>query len=218
MPNSEKLRYLRKNYGISVLELEKMEADPYTEFKQWFSKALSCEEIDEANIMVLASSGENMQPSARIVLLKGFEPDGLIFYTNYKGRKGEQLAENPRASLLFFWGPLERQVRIEGKVEKVSPEASDEYFHSRPKGSQLGAIASEQSTEIPSRQVLEDRLSELEKKYANTDKIPRPEHWGGYTLKPHYWEFWQGRPNRLHDRIAYQLDGSGEWKMSRLAP
>lgn len=218
MPNSDQIRGLRKIYGIDYLEQKKMDSNPNEQFKLWFKKALDCPEIGEANIMVLATSGNDMQPSSRIVLLKGIESEGLVFFTNYNSEKSQQIKENPKASLLFFWDAFERQVRIEGTIEKLNSKDSDEYFNSRPKGSRLGAIASDQSAEIQSRQILEDKLKDLEDKYSDTDQVPRPDHWGGFILKPNYWEFWQGRPNRLHDRIAYKLTEEGKWKMSRLSP
>lgn len=218
MPNSDQIRDLRKTYGIDSLEKENMHENPFKAFKEWFEKAHSCEEIEEANAMTLATCGKDMQPSARVVLLKGFDDKSLCFYTNYKGRKGIQLTENPKGSLMFFWPPLERQVRIEGNIEKVSPKESDEYFNSRPKGSRLGAIASSQSKKIDSREVLEQRLEDLAEQYKDTDEIPRPDHWGGYIIKPNYFEFWQGRANRLHDRISYELEDDGTWTISRLSP
>ena len=218
MPNSDQIRHLRKSYGIDSLEKENMQQNPFDVFKEWFEKAHSCEEIEEANAMTLATCGKDMQPSARVVLLKGFDDKSLCFYTNYKGRKGIQLTENPKGSLMFFWPPLERQVRIEGSIEKVSPEESDAYFNSRPKGSRLGAIASSQSEKIDSREVLEQKLQDLSEQYKDTDEIPRPDHWGGYIIKPSYFEFWQGRANRLHDRISYELKADGDWTMSRLSP
>ena len=173
---SDQIRHLRKSYGIDSLEKENMQQNPFDVFKEWFEKAHSCEEIEEANAMTLATCGKDMQPSARVVLLKGFDETSLCFYTNYKGRKGIQLAENPKGSLMFFWPPLERQVRIEGSIEKVSSEESDAYFNSRPKGSRLGAIASSQSEKIDSREVLEQKLEDLAEQYKDTDEIPRPSH------------------------------------------
>lgn len=217
MPNSDQIRHLRKSYGINALEKDDMLANPFDTFKDWFDKAHHCDEIEEANAMTLATCGKDLQPSARIVLLKGLTSEGLVFYTNYKGKKGLQIEENNKGAILFFWPPLERQLRIEGRIEKLAANASDEYFNARPKGSRLGAIASDQSSEIPSREVLEEKLQKLEEKYANTEEIPRPDYWGGYILKPHHWEFWQGRPNRLHDRIVYALENE-KWTIKRLAP
>ncbi len=168
--------------------------------------------------MTLATVSPSGQPSARIVLLKGIERDSFLFYTNYESRKGRELAANPRCALTFYWAELERQVRIEGTVEKVSKEQSENYFKGRPKGSRIGAVVSNQSAELPSRQPLETRLAELELTYANTDDVPMPETWGGYRLTPHLLEFWQGRTNRLHDRIVYRLEGDANWRMGRLSP
>lgn len=218
MPNSEEIRNLRKSYGIFALELDNMQANPFKQFEEWFEKAMKCEEIEEVNAMTLATCGKDLKPSLRTILLKGVKDEALVFYTNYDGKKAQQLAENKQASLLFFWPALERQVRIEGIVEKVSPEVSDSYFNSRPKGSKIGAIASAQSKKIDSREALEIEVKRLEEKYKDTDNIPRPKNWGGYFLKADYWEFWQGRPDRLHDRIAYEKKADNTWEISRLAP
>ncbi|KAG5618283.1 hypothetical protein H5410_018107 [Solanum commersonii] len=159
--------------------------------------------------------------SSRIVLLKGFAKDGFVWYTNYEGRKGQQIAENPHAALLFYWDDLNRQVRIEGPVQKVSDEESEQYFHSRPRGSQIGAIVSQQSTVIPGRHVLLDEYKQLEAKYSDGSVIPKPKYWGGYRLKPEMFEFWQGQKSRLHDRLCYILetvDGKTAWRIERLAP
>jgi pyridoxamine 5'-phosphate oxidase len=166
--------------------------------------------------MTLATSTEDGRPSARIVLLKGFDASGIVFYTNYESRKGRELEENPRAALVFYWQPMKRQVRIEGKVEKASAEESDAYFQSRPVGARLGAWASRQSETVKSRRALETRFEEFAKRFR--EEVPRPQHWGGYRLRPTEVEFWQGRANRLHDRIRYRLQKDGSWRMERLAP
>lgn len=166
--------------------------------------------------MTLATADKDGRPSARIVLMKSFDEQGFVFYTNYDSRKGQELAENPRACLLFYWSPLWRQVRIEGAVEKVSEAESEEYFHSRPLGSKLGAWASDQSQPVESREQLEKQFEEFNSKFA--DNVPRPPHWGGYRLRPDVIEFWQGRENRLHDRLRYTLQKDGSWLIERLAP
>ena len=168
--------------------------------------------------MTLATVGADGAPSARIVLLKGFDENGFVFFTNYESRKGEELTENPRACLLFFWKELERQIRIEGVASKVSEHISTEYFQSRPKASQIGASISPQSRTIESREWLEKKYAELSARYAETEKLPRPAYWGGFTVKPEQIEFWQGRPSRLHDRILYTKTGENNWKIERLAP
>jgi pyridoxamine 5'-phosphate oxidase len=174
-------------------------------------------EIEEVNAMTLATVTAEGFPSARIVLLKGYTEEGFVFFTNYQSHKGKELEQNPRACLVFFWKALERQVRIEGMVEKIAAADSEAYFQSRPVGSQIGAWASPQSTVISGREVIENNVVELEKKYTNTS-IPRPEHWGGYIVKPVNIEFWQGRSSRLHDRILYTAQKDLSWKIERLAP
>lgn len=207
---------LRQDYHLDELVEENLAADPMHQFGLWFDTAVKAG-IREPNAMTIASVDADGQPSARIVLLKGVDADGFVFYTNYDGRKGQAIEENPRVALLFWWGRLERQVRIEGTAERVSAAQSDAYFHSRPRGSQLGALASEQSRVIASREVLDRRAAELEQRYADTE-IPRPPNWGGYRVRPHAVEFWQGRTNRMHDRLRYRRDDGGAWRIERLSP
>jgi pyridoxamine 5'-phosphate oxidase len=206
---------LRQDYRQQALLESQADPDPMRQFQQWFDQALAADLL-EPNAMTLATVDASGQPSARIVLLKAIEPQGFTFFTNYIGRKGQELAANPKAALVFWWGELERQVRIEGNVAPISAEESDAYFHSRPIGSQLGAWASEQSRVIDNRDVLETRLAEFKTQYEG-QVIPRPAHWGGYRLTPHAIEFWQGRSNRLHDRLLYTLV-SDTWQRVRLAP
>ncbi len=207
---------MRKEYMQRGLSESDVDADPIRQFRLWLDVALGAN-LTEPNAMTLATVGADGHPSARMVLLKGVEDDGFLFYTNYESRKGRELAQNPWAALVIYWAELERQVRIEGRVEKLAPEASDAYFHSRPRGSQFGAVVSAQSQPIPSREVLEERLRALEAQYADQE-IPRPPHWGGYRVIPTTIEFWQGRPNRLHDRLRYQRQDDTTWKIERLSP
>lgn len=188
--------------------------DPFEQFRSWFDEAVN---IPDANAMTLATASRDGKVSARIVLLKSFDEHGFCFFTNYESNKGRTLAENPHAALVFFWQSLERQVRIEGTVSTMSDAESDEYFQSRPIGSQLGALASPQSKPIPNREFLEVRFKEIEKQHGSSI-IPRPAHWGGYRLAAHTIEFWQGRQSRLHDRILYSRVDDGSWKRERLAP
>jgi pyridoxamine 5'-phosphate oxidase len=190
--------------------------DPILQFRNWLKQATEAG-IPEPTAMTLATTGAAGQPSARIVLLKDASEDGFVFYTNYESRKGQELAANPRAALVFYWPQLERQVRITGEVVKTSRSESEAYFHTRPRGSQLAAWASGQSSVIPDRDVLEARVKVLEAKYAGT-KVPLPPNWGGYRLRPESIEFWQGRPNRLHDRLRYSRGPDGGWTIERLAP
>lgn len=210
-----RLSDLRKEYTRAGLRESDAEPDPSEQFRRWFDEALAAG-LHEPNAMVLATAGPDGAPSARVVLLKGFDGRGFVFYTNYEGRKGREIEANPRAALLFYWGELERQVRVEGAVARVSEEESDAYYASRPRGSRLGALASQQSRLVESREVLEGRIRHLEAEYEGRE-VPRPSFWGGYRVQPETFEFWQGRENRLHDRLVYHRT-SGGWKMERLQP
>lgn len=207
---------LRKDYTLAGLLEKDLAKDPFRQFERWFQEAEGAK-LPEPNAMVLATATPDGAPSTRVVLLKGLDGRGFTFFTNYDSRKGRELAANPRASLTFPWVPLERQVIVEGRVVKISREESDAYFHSRPHGSQLGAWASSQSAVISGRQVLEDALKSYEKKYAG-QTVPLPPSWGGYRLVPECVEFWQGRRNRLHDRLRYRRETDGSWTIERLAP
>lgn len=213
---NQKIAALRQDYRRATLEEQNVAAGPLPQFERWWQDVMDSQ-LEEPNAMTLATSTMDGKPSARIVLLKSFDANGFLFFTNYDSRKGHELAENPQVTLLFFWKELERQVRIEGTVSKASAAVSDEYFLSRPVGSQIGAIASPQSQVIPGRAFLEEKVQELEKEYAQSG-LRRPEHWGGYVVKPEVVEFWQGRSSRLHDRIRYVLQKDGSWKIERLAP
>jgi pyridoxamine 5'-phosphate oxidase len=207
---------IRKDYRLRSLDENDVAADAIDQFSHWWNEAIKSE-IDEVNAMTLATASKAGVPDARIVLLKGYNKDGFVFFTNYESAKGKELAENPKASLVFFWKELERQVRIEGDVEKISDAESDEYFHSRPEGSRIGAWASPQSTVIANRNVIEENAVKFTKQFTQ-QHIERPTHWGGYIVKPYAIEFWQGRSNRLHDRLKYRLQPGGDWKIERLAP
>ena len=207
---------IRKDYQLQSLLETDIAADPFIQFNRWWDDAVKSE-LDEINAMTLATASLSGTPAARIVLLKSVTEDGFVFFTNYNSHKGKELHENPQACLVFFWKELERQVRITGRVQKVSAAESDEYFNSRPAGSRVGAWASPQSSVIPSRKVIEKNIVKVEEQFAGTE-ITRPLHWGGYIVIPAVIEFWQGRTNRLHDRLQYSKMQDGSWKIERLAP
>ncbi|MEF8816861.1 MAG: pyridoxamine 5'-phosphate oxidase [Salinibacter sp.] len=209
---------LRQEYARAQLSREHVTDDPIEQFRDWFDEAQDAE-LEEPNAMTLSTAAADGTPSARIVLLKGLDARGFHFYTNYESRKGTDLSQNPHAALTFLWKPLERQVRVEGPVERLPDEESTDYFHSRPRGAQLGAWASPQSHVIEDREVLEQKLAAVTDEYQDRDDIPRPSHWGGYVVHPTEIEFWQGRPNRLHDRLRYRRDDAdADWTLERLAP
>lgn len=207
---------IRAEYTKHTLDISDVQTDPLKQFEQWFDEAQKAD-ISEVNAMNLSTVNQEGMPSSRIMLLKDIENDGFVFFTNYQSDKGKDLETNPVAALLFFWKELERQVRIQGNISKIGKEDSEEYFQSRPRGSQIGAWTSPQSSVIESRQLLEDREKAIAEKYKGAEVLPKPEQWGGYILKPLKIEFWQGRPNRLHDRILYSLV-DGTWQINRLAP
>lgn len=207
---------MRKDYGLAGLLEQDLAPDPFRQFDRWFAEA-GAAGIPEPNAMSLATVGSDGRPAVRTVLLKHCDSRGFVFYTNYESRKGRELAANPRASLLFPWIAMERQVTVEGVVTRVSREEAEAYFHSRPRASQLGAWASPQSTVIAGRGVLEQNYREVEKKYEGRE-VPLPPHWGGYRLVPETVEFWQGRRSRLHDRLRYRREPGGGWRIERLAP
>jgi pyridoxamine 5'-phosphate oxidase len=206
---------LRKSYEKAELSEQASNPDPLQQFEQWLNEAISSE-VPEPNAMTLATVGSDLRPSTRVVLIKGFDERGIVWYTNYNSQKGQQLAGNPYAALQFHWVELERVVRIEGIVQKVSDEESDAYYKSRPLDSRIGAWASPQSEVIPDRSVLLTNAAKFGAKFLL--QPPRPPHWGGYRLKPDNWQFWQGRKSRLHDRLRYALQGDGGWLRERLAP
>lgn len=207
---------LRIDYAKSYLDESAVAADPVTQFAQWFEAARAAG-LPEPNAMTLATADAGGAPSARVVLLKGFDAAGFVFFTNYESRKGRDLAANPRACLNFYWQPMERQVRVEGAVERVSRAESEAYFHARPAGAQVGAWVSRQSSVIASRAELERREAEFTAKFAGGG-VPLPDFWGGYRVVPRAVEFWQGRPSRLHDRLLYTRTAEGVWRLQRLSP
>ncbi|MEX0635853.1 MAG: pyridoxamine 5'-phosphate oxidase [Ferruginibacter sp.] len=207
---------IRRDYQKESLSETDVKSNPFLQFDTWWSEALNSE-IDEVNAMTLATASTDGKPSARIVLLKGYDPQGFVFFSNYHSHKGIEIEKNPFCSLVFFWKELERQIRIEGGVRRISAQESDAYFYSRPATSRIGAWASPQSKVIPSRNVLDENVIELEKSFADKE-IERPPHWGGYIVEPNLIEFWQGRPSRLHDRIQYRLTNETSWTIERLAP
>ncbi|QWX84711.1 pyridoxamine 5'-phosphate oxidase [Cellulophaga sp. HaHaR_3_176] len=206
----------RKSYTKSELLETSISDNPMELFQKWFHETEASDGIDEPNAMTVSTIGVDGYPKSRVVLLKKFTFEGFIFYTNYNSDKGKAIEANPNVCISFFWPNMERQIIIKGKAEKITENLSDGYFESRPEGSKLGAIVSDQSSVIASREVLEEKLKNLEEEYQNKE-IERPKHWGGYIIKPVSMEFWQGRPNRLHDRIRYILEGI-DWRKNRLAP
>jgi pyridoxamine 5'-phosphate oxidase len=213
---SSSIADLRRDYSSQSLLETDVATHPVDQFDRWWKQAMKSE-IIEANAMTLATASTDGMPAARIVLLKGFDKDGFVFYTNYQSYKGIQLDENPKACLVFFWKELERQVRITGLVKKLQDNKNDEYFFSRPTASQLGAWASPQSQVIRDRDWLDEQYLKISEQFKH-QKLERPSHWGGYLVQPVIIEFWQGRPSRLHDRIQYTLNENGSWKIERLAP
>lgn len=211
------LSNFRQIYSLDELLEKDILQNPMEQFQKWFFEAQNSDTEREANAMSVATLGKDGFPKTRVVLLKKYTHEGFIFYSNYLSEKGKAIEENPHICLSFFWAGLERQIIIKGIAEKLAENLSDGYFESRPRGSQLGAIVSEQSSIIPSREYLQEKLSLLEKKYENQD-IPRPAFWGGYLVRPISIEFWQGRPNRLHDRIRYSLTDTYDWRIERLSP
>ena len=216
MISNETIAAIRKDYTLKQFDESHLIKNPFDQFRAWFKEAIDAE-VNEPNAMTLATCKENGRPTARVVLLKGIEEHGFVFFTNYESHKGTEIAKNPYAALVFFWPELQRQIRIEGEIKKLDEAASDAYFFSRPIESQIGAHASPQSCTIESRQVIEDNYKRLLKRF-ETDPISRPANWGGYSLDPQSIEFWQGRASRLHDRFLFTKAKIKDWNVSRLAP
>ena len=213
-----KIDSLRQEYTARTLERADLHNDPFQQFENWFAEALTAEVL-EPNAFVLSTISQDGFPSGRILLLKGFDRDGFVFYTNYHSQKGKEIAANPKVAMTFLWKEIHRQVRIKGEVSVADEETATNYFQSRPRKSQLGAWASPQSEVVRSRQSLVDNFEEAEKTYQGLEVLPKPDHWGGYVVRPHQFEFWQGRPSRLHDRFRYQkASNGGDWTIDRLAP
>jgi pyridoxamine 5'-phosphate oxidase len=215
-PLDDRVRNARVSYENAVLDESSVAADPRAQLRAWLGEAYESEGIGEPNAMTLSTARLDGQPSSRVVLLRGQDDRGLLFFTNYESEKGRELAANPLCSLLFYWGPLERQIRIDGRTELLEAEESDGYFKHRPRGHRLSAWASKQSSVVPDRSYLDVQMLQAEQRFGGME-IARPPFWGGYRVLPHRFEFWQGRRNRAHDRIAYRLDGE-RWIIERLAP
>ena len=217
MPESLSLEDLRETYKRGQLDESHCHPDPMEQFRAWMQEARAAQ-LKEPNAMTLSTAAPNGRPSGRIVLLKEVTANGFLFYSNYTSRKGHEIDANPSVSLTFYWAELERQVRVEGEASRVDRSKSERYFQGRPKGSRLGALVSHQSEILPGRQPLEDKLAELEQHYAATEDVPVPDWWGGYCVEPNALEFWQGRDNRLHDRLLYSKAGVAGWSLQRLSP
>ncbi|MDW3095444.1 MAG: pyridoxamine 5'-phosphate oxidase [Gammaproteobacteria bacterium] len=217
MDNKEKIFSKRKDYKVGKLVMSELNENPIEQFKQWLDQAINTD-MPEPTAMNLSTYSIHEGLSSRMVLLKSVDEQGFVFYTNYDSRKAQDMAEYPQVALCFWWGALERQVRVEGKVEKVSEQESDDYFNSRPRGSQIGAIASKQSSVMNTYKELRDQVDKVEQKYQDLVVIPRPGFWGGYRVVPTAIEFWQGRPSRLHDRLKYIRRANGDWTIERLSP
>lgn len=216
MSIEEHIKKSRRDYSRGPLDESMIDADPFRQFEVWFENALKAE-VSDPHAMVVATVSDTGNPSARVVLLRGFERNSFVFHTNYQSHKGSDILQNPNVAAVFFWNEIDRQVRIEGQVEKVTPQESDNYFHSRPRESQIAAWASNQSKVVLNRAELDESFRKYEEKFAG-GPVPRPDNWGGFRIIPARYEFWQGRPNRLHDRIIYELDKTGRWEIKRLAP